>query len=41
MGICEEFIRWVKLLFTNASAAVNLNGTPGSNFKIERGVRQG
>ena len=41
MGICEEFIRWVKLLFTNASAAVNLNGTPVSNFKIKRGVRQG
>ena len=41
MDICEEFIKWVKLLFTNASAAVNLNGTLESHFKIERGVRQG
>ena len=40
MGICEEFIRWVKIFFTNASAAVNFNCTPGNNFKIERGVKQ-
>ena len=41
LNICEEFIEWVKLFFTNASTAVNLNGNPGGNFKIERGVRQG
>ena len=41
LNICEEFIDWVKLFFTNASAAVNLNGNPGGNFKIERGMRQG
>jgi hypothetical protein len=41
INISEKFIEWVKLLFTNASAAVNLNGSPGGNFKIERGVRQG
>lgn len=41
INICEEFIRWVKLLFVNAFATVNLNGNPGGNFKIERRVRQG
>ena len=41
LNICKEFIKWVKLFFINASAAVNVNGNPGGNFKIERGVRQG
>jgi hypothetical protein len=36
MNICEEFIKWVKIFFVNASVAVNLNGNPGGNFKIER-----
>ena len=41
MGIDARFIQWVKLLFGNASAAVNINGSPGSTFKVERGVWQG
>ena len=41
MGINERFVAWVKLLFGNASAAINLNGNPGKESKIERGVRQG
>ena len=41
MNIDDKFIKWVKLLFANASAAVNLNGSPSNNFKVERGVRQG
>ena len=41
MNIDEVFIGWVKLLFTQASAAVNLNDNPGGNFKIKRGVMQG
>ena len=40
MNICENVIKWVKLLFVNASVAVNLNGNPIGNFKIKRGVRQ-
>ena len=40
-GICEKFIKWVQLLFGNATALVNLNDSPGGSFKIERGVRQG
>ena len=31
----------MKLLFGNATAAVNINGSPGRSFKVERGVRQG
>jgi hypothetical protein len=41
MGVSEEFIRWVKLLFGNASTKINLNGCPSGSFKVERGVRQG
>jgi hypothetical protein len=41
LNISKKFIEWVKLLFTNASAAVNLNGSSGGNFKREREVRQG
>ena len=37
----ENFISWVKLFFEDATAAVNLNGSPGNSFKIKRGVRQG
>ena len=41
MGINAQFINWGKLLFGNASAAVNINGGPGNNFRVERGVRKG
>ena len=41
MNIDEVFIRWIKLFFINASAAVNFNGNPGGNFKIESGVIKG
>lgn len=41
MGMSEKFVEWVKLLFTRTSTAVNLNGSPGSQFKVERGVMQG
>ena len=41
MGIDAKFIHWVKLLFGNVSASVNINGSPGRSFKVERGIRQG
>ena len=41
MGVSDEFIRWIKLLFDYATTAVNLNGSPSRSFKVERGVRQG
>ena len=37
MGVSDIFTKWVKLLFTGATAAVNLNGNPGENFTVERG----
>ena len=41
MGINAQFIGWMKLLFGNTSAIVNINDRPRSSFKVERGVRQG
>jgi hypothetical protein len=41
LNISGEFIKWVKLFFRNVSAAVNLNGSPWDNFKIEKRIRQG
>ena len=41
MNISDKFIKWVRLLFKNTMAAVNLNGSPSRTFKVERGVRQG
>ena len=39
LGIGEEFTRWVKLLFGNASTAINLNGSLGNSIKIKRRIR--
>jgi hypothetical protein len=39
MEVSEDFIRWVKLLFGNVSAAVNPNGCPSGRFKVEKRVR--
>ena len=41
IGISEQYIRWIQLLFRNATSTVNLNGNPSETFNIERGVRQG
>ena len=41
LNISPIFIKWVKLLFINATAAVNLNGSARESFKIEYRVRQG
>lgn len=41
LGIHESFIKWTKMLFNNARASVTLDGTPGKEFRVERGVRQG
>ena len=37
-GIGENFINWVKLLYSNASAAVNVNGYLTKPIPLERGV---
>lgn len=41
IGIRGIVIGWVKLLLDNATVALNLNGSLGEEFQIERGVRQG
>ena len=41
MDISEEFTRWVKLLFGNASTAININSSHAYSFKVEKGFRQG
>ena len=34
MKINEQFMEWVRVLYENAFAAVDLNGSPGNEFKI-------
>lgn len=41
MNISEVFIEWVKVFFDNTSAAVNFNGNPSGNFRIEMRGKQG
>ena len=40
-GFGENFIKWVKIVYTNTKSAVKVNGFLTSEFSIERGVRQG
>ena len=40
-GFGEKCISWMQLIFSSASSAVMLNGVPGKEFYIRRGVRQG
>ena len=39
--IRAKFINYVKLFFHNATALVNLNGSPDNSFSIKRIIRQG
>ena len=40
-GIGENFIAWINLLYSNASATVNVNGFLTKPIPLNRGVRQG
>ena len=40
-GFGENFIKWVKIVYTNTQGAVKVNGYLTKAFSIERGVRQG
>lgn len=40
-GFHDNFIRWVKLLYTDISSSVIVNNFISSPFSVERGVRQG
>ena len=41
MNFSPEYIACVKLLYTNISSRVKINGTYSDSFSVERGVRQG
>jgi hypothetical protein len=41
IGLPAVFLKFVSLLFKNATANVKVNGALSESFKIERGVRQG
>ena len=41
MNFSPEYIAWIKLLYTNISSRVKINGTYSDSFSVERGVRQG
>lgn len=40
-GLCDNFIKWVKVLYNAPVAAVLTNGLRCSNFPLHRGNRQG
>ena len=40
-GFGDEFIDWIKIIYTDCSARVKINGYLSSSISIERGVRQG
>ena len=40
-GFDENFIKWIKLLYTDISASVIVNNFISSSFSVNRGVRQG
>lgn len=41
INVSEKFIKWVKLLFANATTIIYLDESLGNSFKVERGIRQG
>lgn len=41
VGMHGTFIKWTKMLFVNAHALVNLNGSSIKEFRDEREIRQG
>ena len=41
MGFCDGFIKWIKVLYTEAVSSCIVNGFITNIFNIERGVRQG
>ena len=40
-GFGQNFIKWIKILYTDITSKVKVNGYHTNDFKIERGVRQG
>ena len=40
-GLNFSFVKWIKLLYTDVSSCVIVNGFPSDPFPVQRGVRQG
>lgn len=40
-GYDQKWLEWMKSIFSSATSAVLLNGSPGKTFHCLRGVRQG
>lgn len=40
-GIGEEFIEWVRTIYSNGTAVLNINGYLSNEIPLNRGVRQG
>ena len=40
-GIGKQFIDWVRVLYSNATTRININGHLSENIPLRRGVRQG
>ena len=40
-GIGKEFINWIKVLYSNATTKIKINGYLSANVPLNRGVRQG
>ena len=40
-GLGEEFIHWVRLIYSNATTRIKMNGFLTDNLPLNRGVRQG
>jgi hypothetical protein len=41
LGFSQTWVHWVTSLYLDVTSAINLNGIPGPDFKLERSVRQG
>ena len=41
MNFGPNFIKWVKIMYTNITSCIKSNGFISESFKLERGVRQG
>ena len=41
MGFCPKWIGWIKVYMESSTLSVLVNGSPTSEFKNQKGLRQG
>lgn len=41
LGFCETWMQWIESCLKSARISILVNGSPGQDFVMERGVRQG